>query len=144
MDSGNTEIISRIKFIGRIQKGEKLNVRHMYVQPDSWFTRLSRTFFNTDNRMNTFNFIENIIKRCFDIIILNKDSSKISDRCLVINIISDIKTGLKGVHNLKDTYCTDIMFCCKLDTLIQETTFKLMEIEQTFQGDDESESRSTN
>ena len=67
MDSGTSEILSRIKFIGRIQKGEKVNVRYMYVQPDSWLTRFSRTFFATDNRMNTYHFIDNTIKRCFEI-----------------------------------------------------------------------------
>lgn len=137
MDSGTAEIISRIKFIGRIQKGEKINVRYMYVQPDSWFTRLSRTFFNADNRMNTYNFLENTIKRCFDIITLNKDSVKISERCLVVNILSDLKTALEGIHNLKDTYGTDVMFCCKLDTLIQETTSKLLELEQSLQEESE-------
>ena len=30
MDS-NQEIISRLKFIGRLKKGEKVNTRHMYV-----------------------------------------------------------------------------------------------------------------
>lgn len=137
MDSGTTEIISRIKFIGRIQKGEKVNVRYMYVQPDSWFTRISRTFLNADNRMNTYNFLENTIKRSFDIVTLTKDSVKISERCLVVNIVTDLKTALEGIHNLKDTYGTDVMFCCKLDTLIQETTSKLLELEHCLQGDTE-------
>ena len=133
MDSGTNEIISRIKFIGRIQKGEKINVRYMYVQPDSWITKISRTFFATDTRMNSFHFIENTIKRSFEIITLNKDSTKISERCLVINIIADLKSALEGIINLKDTYGSDVMFCCKLDTLVQETTSKLVEIEQTLQ-----------
>ena len=129
------EIISRIKFIGRIQKGEKINVRYMYVQPDSWLTTLSRTFFNADNRMNTYTFLENTIKRCFDIIIINKDSVKISERCLVVNIITDLKTALEGIQNLKDTYGSDVMFCCKLDTLIQETSSSLLEFEQLLQDE---------
>ena len=133
MDSGTSEILSRLKFIGRIQKGEKINVRYMYVQPDSWLTRLSRTFFATDTRMNSFHFIDNTIKRCFDIITLNKDSAKISERCLVVNIISDLKGVLEGINNLKDTYAIDVMFCCKLDTLIQDTTSKLVELEQNMQ-----------
>jgi hypothetical protein len=128
-DANVSDIISKLKFIGRIQKGEKVNVRYMYVQQDSWITRLSRTFFSTDNRMNTCHFVENTIKRSFDIINLNKESNKISDKCLVRNIIEDIKNALIGINNIKDTYMLDIMFCCKLDTLIQETNSKLLEFD---------------
>ena len=42
----NKEIVSRLKFIGRIQKGEKINTRHMYVQQDDLTTTISRTFIN--------------------------------------------------------------------------------------------------
>ena len=54
---------------------------------------------------------------------------KISDRCLVSNMIADIKESLKGVENLKEAYATDIMYCCKLDTLIQDTNSRLTELE---------------
>ena len=107
-----------------------MNVRYMYVQPDSILTRLSRTFFATDNRTNSYNFVETTINRSFEIISLNKDSTKISDQCLVINIISDLRIVIQGINNLKETYSQDVMFCCKLDTLIQDTTSRLVEIEQ--------------
>jgi len=57
MDS-NQEIISRLKFIGRIKKGEKINTRHMYVQPDGLGTSFSRTFVYQDNRGNALNFVQ--------------------------------------------------------------------------------------
>jgi hypothetical protein len=129
LDAGTSEIISRLKFIGRLQKGEKINVRYMYVQSDSLLTRLSRTFFATDNRSNTFNFIDTTINRSFEIISLNRDSTKISEQCLVANIIKDLRTATKGINNLIDTYKDDVMFCCKLDTLIQDTFSRLTEIE---------------
>ncbi len=131
MDSGTNEIISRLKFIGRIQKGEKINVKYMYVQPDSLLTRISRTLFATDNRMNCYNFLENTVNRSFEIITLNQNSTKISERCLVLNIISDMKGALEGIENIKDTYIHDVMFGCKLDTLIQETTARLVELEES-------------
>lgn len=131
MDSGTSEIISRLKFIGRIQKGEKINVKYMYVQPDNWTTSISRTLFASDNRLNCYNFIDTTVKRSFEIINLNKTSEKLSERCLVINIIKDIKDALQGITNLKDTYNQDVMFCCKLDTIIQDTTSRLVELEQS-------------
>ena len=129
MDVNTSEIISKIKFIGRIQKGEKINVRNMCVQQNNWITRISRTFFTCDDRLNAFHFVENILKRAFEIISLNRSSMKISDRCLVSNMIADIKESLKGVENLKEAYATDIMYCCKLDTLIQDTNSRLTELE---------------
>ena len=50
------EVISRLKFIGKIQKGEKINVKYMFVQPKGIATRISRTIINQDNRNNTLNF----------------------------------------------------------------------------------------
>ena len=61
------EIIPRIKFIGKIQKGEKMNVKHMQVQPDSIFTRISRSFIHTDTRSNTYTFVNYSIKKGFEI-----------------------------------------------------------------------------
>ena len=58
MESGK-EIISSLKFIGKLQKGDKINTKFMYRQPDGLPTRISRTFINQDNRHNTINFIQN-------------------------------------------------------------------------------------
>lgn len=139
MDSGTSEILSRLKFIGRIQKGEKINVKYMYVQPDNWTTSISRTLFAADNRMNCYNFVDMTIKRSFEIVNLNKTSEKLSERCLVVNVIKDIKDALQGITNLKDTYNQDIMFCCKLDTIIQDTTSRLVELEENLDIDTSSE-----
>lgn len=133
MDIHTSDIISKLKFIGRINKGEKINVKYMYVQQDSWITRISRTLFATDNRMNTYNFIDNTIKRSFEIINLNKTSIKLSDHILVLSIITDLKDALQGILNLKDTYIHDVMFCCKLDTIIQDTTSRITEFEESGQ-----------
>jgi hypothetical protein len=49
----NEDVISKLKFLGRVQKGEKINVRHMFVQPDGLATKISRSFINLDSRGNT-------------------------------------------------------------------------------------------
>ena len=45
----------------------------------------------------------------------------------MINIITDLKHAVNGISNLKETYKADLMFCCKLDTLIQEINSRLNE-----------------
>ena len=70
------EVISRLKFISRINGGEKINVRYMFVQQDDIATKISRTLYYKDNRRNALSFIKNTIKRSFEIIKFYKNSNK--------------------------------------------------------------------
>ena len=129
MDPATNEVLSKLKFIGKIEKGEKINVKYLFVQPSNWFTKISRTFYMTDNRINAFNFIESTINRCFEIISVNKQTKAFSSYKLIDIILNDIRDSLVGIKNLKDTYSYDVMFCCKLDTLIDSINFRINEYE---------------
>lgn len=126
----NKEVVSRLKFISRINKGEKINVRSAYpfVQQDDMPTRLSRTFYYKDNRGNALNFVRNTIERSFEILNLYLRSNKKSEKALCKNIINDLKRAKNGILNLRETYTADTMFCCDLDTILQEIDAKLIEI----------------
>lgn len=127
MDSATSEIISKLKFIGKLQKGEKINVKYLYVQPTNWFTRLSRTFYLTDNRMNAFNFIESTINRSFEIVTVNRQNKTTTSEKLIETITLDLREAITGITNFKDTYKDDVMFCCKLDTLIENIMYRIGE-----------------
>jgi hypothetical protein len=124
MDS-NQEIISRLKFIGKLKKGEKINTRHMYVQPDGFGTALSRTFIHQDNRGNALNFCQETINRAFELLVTYKRSEKPSDQVLYGHLISDLELAKTGLVNLKFTYITDTKFGCDMDTLLQNIVAKL-------------------
>lgn len=123
------EIISRLKFIGKVQKGEKINVKYMFVQPEGIATRISRTIINQDNRNNTLNFVRSTITRTFEIITSYSSSTKESNRCICSHIIKDLQQAKTGLLNIKDTYLSDIKFTCDIDTLLQDIDAKLSEIE---------------
>lgn len=123
------EVISRLKFIGKVQKGDKINVKYMFVQPEGIVTRLSRTLINQDNRNNTLNFLRSTVTRTFEIISTYSSSTKESHRHICSHIIKDLQQSKIGLINLKDTYISDIKFTCDIDTLIQEIDAKLKEIE---------------
>ena len=125
MESDNKEIVSRLKFISRINGGEKINVRYMYVQQDDIATRLSRTLYHKDNRNNALSFIKDTIDRSFEIIKTYKNSDLESKRILCQHILSDIKEAKKGILNLKETYLEDIMFCCRIDVVVQDMDARL-------------------
>lgn len=122
------EVISRLKFIGKVQKGEKINVKYMFVQPEGIATRISRTLIHQDNRSNTLNFLRGTIARTFEIISTYTTSTKESHRHISIHVINDLRQAKNGLNNLKDTYLDDIKFTCDIDTLLQEIDAKLAEI----------------
>ena len=125
------DIISKIKMIGKINPDDKISVRGMYIQKRGLITSFSRTLINNDNRENTLTFLINTIKKAFEILshyyIVYEKDKKAGDKLMFINLLTDIKNAKTGLYNLKDTYDSDIMFCCKIETLIQEIDAKLIE-----------------
>ncbi len=133
------EVISRLKFIGKIQKGEKINVKYMFVQPEGIATRISRTLINQCNRQNTLNFVRNTIKRTFEIIKNYRDSKNESHLHICNHIIYDLKQSQKGIVNIKHTYINDLKVCCDLDTLLQEIEAFISTIEMEIERQREKE-----
>ncbi len=123
----NDEIISRLKFIAKINPGEKISVKGMYVQPDGILTTISRSLITHDSRENTMNFLNTAIKKGFDILSTYSESKSPFDRQMFMNVLTDLRAAKTGLANLRQTYDTDRMFCCKLDTLEQEIDAKLLQ-----------------
>ena len=119
------EVISRLKFIGKINNGEKINTLHMYVQPSGLCTTISRTFINQDNRMNTLNFCRDTIQRSFELLITFERSENQTDNLLYTNVVHDLKKAINGLNNIKLTYISDTKFCCDMDTIIQDITSRI-------------------
>ena len=124
MDS-NQEIISKLKFIGKIKKGEKINTRHMYVQPDGLSTSIIRTFIYQDNRGNVLNFCQETISRSFELLVTYERSEKNTEQVLFGHLLTDLQQATNGLANLKFTYIADTKFCCDMDTLLQIITARL-------------------
>lgn len=120
----NKETISRLKFIGRIQIGDKVNLKSMYIQPDGLITQLLRSI-NQDNRSKTLIFLQDTISKTFEILKCYETSTKLSERIMCSNLILDLKNSKNGLHNLKETYILDVKFVCDIDTLLQSIDAKL-------------------
>lgn len=134
---GNQEIISRLKFIGKLKKGEKINTCHMYVQQDGITTSLSRTFAYQDNRGNALNFCQETISRSFELLITYERSDSSTEKVLFSRLIEDLQQSTVGLRNLKFTYITDIKFCCDMDTLLENVLAKLYKYTIIETNDDE-------
>ncbi len=127
------EVISKIKMIGKINPDDKIAVKGMYIQKKGLLTTVSRTLINHDNRENTMTFLSTTIKKGFEILTgyynMYMGEKRGSDRIMFINLLSDMRNARIGLFNLKATYEGDVMFCCKLETLIQEMDAKLVQYE---------------
>ena len=129
MDDNQRETISKLKFLGKIKKGEKINVKEMTLQTESYLTAASRTLWFVDNRNNTMSFIQTTIQAGFDLLnLLNKNTGNVSDDELSKTIIRDISSAKIGINNLKTTYSDDTYFCCSVDTFVQTITAKLLDL----------------
>lgn len=122
----NKETLSRLKFLGKIQIGEKINLKYMYVQNDGLLTQISRNIFQ-DNRNKTLIFVQDTINKSFEILNCYENSVKLAERIMCDNIIEDLKNSKKGLINMKETYATDVKFCCDIDTLLQIIDARLTE-----------------
>lgn len=120
------EVLSRLKFIGMIQKGDKINVKHLYIETTGFLTSLYRTFFYPCSRFETITFVSNTIYRSFDIYKKVEEEKK---AILCINILIDLRKAEEGLKNLRETYIYDIKFTCDVDVLIQDIEIKLNELE---------------
>lgn len=128
MNCDEDDNISRLKFIGKIKKGDKINLKYMYVQQNNIFTKINRSFFSVDNRSNTLNFITDTIKKGFEELKVHIDNNTIFDSTIASNMVVDLDNCKNGLTNLKDTYNDDVMFCCKIDTILQEIDARIEEI----------------
>ena len=121
----NSETISKLKLIGKLQNGDKLNTKYVFIQKDGFLTRLSRYFYYQDNRQNTINFVRNTIYSTFTLIITLKKSNKQYDNLILLNIIEDLECAKQGMVNLKNTYADDLKFICDIETLLESVEVEL-------------------
>jgi hypothetical protein len=127
--SNNTfaELLSNLKFLSKIKKDQKINVRDMFIQENNWTTSLSRTVYKVDNRKNTLHFIQNLITTSFSTCksLINSDNK--SDYTMNQSLLNGLLKSRDGIENLKYTYKDDIHFACILDTIIENINVQIIQ-----------------
>ena len=131
--NSDADIITRLKFIAKIGRNEKINTYHMFIQPDDIMTKFSRTFWNKDTRSRAEQFILSTVHRALTIVEYYIDLlPRLVDRnekelCATTfrNLVHDLEKSRTGIHNLKETYATDQNFECKMESILQLIEAKL-------------------
>jgi hypothetical protein len=123
----NNEIISNLKFIGKIKTGEQINIDSLSICSRNMFSGFYRSLYG-ESRDKTFNFFSLIIKRAFEKVQAFISSERMPDKMLCIQILKNLQLSIIGLNNLKETYKDDRSFVCDLETLIENIESKLEEI----------------
>jgi len=121
------EIMARLKFIGHIQREEKINTKYVSRHPNNMATRFWRTVLYSDNRTNALKFVKDVIARSLEIIELQHN-----DLVMCRSIVSDLIKAKQGITNLKYTYNEDTKFCCDMDVVIENIASQLTNIKEKY------------
>ena len=127
LEEKNRENITKLKFIGTFQPGEKVDVRNLRIENTSIITPIKRMFFG-ESRDTTYSFLNNTIDRTFEIISANCNSERLSEKLLCKNIINDLIKSVAGLKNIQKTYEDDKLFHCNIETIIESIQSKLSEL----------------
>lgn len=122
------ETVSRLKFIGKIEKDEKVNVGDMYMQSvNSYTTSISRKL-KGETGEKTFIFIRSVINQSFHV--LSKSAKLETDYQVTLskNIIRDLLMASRGIRNLEQTYGNDRILVAKFETLRENIAGRLHEL----------------
>jgi hypothetical protein len=134
----NDFLSAKLKFIGKIKPNDKINVKHLYIQPNNILSKISRSFVYHDERENALSFVYSTIEKTLEMINntlmepqkdIKLDPSK-EDRML--NIVIDLKNAIYGIKNLALTYSDDKYFCCKIEVLVQDINSTLKSMSSKF------------
>ena len=128
------DIQTRLKFIGMIQPGEKVDVRNLRIESNTMITPIKRMFFG-DSREATYNFCLHTIESAFRLIYSLAANQKISDDETCVYILRDMQKAIQGLVNIQQTYKEykeDKMFMCKIETLIETVGFKVLDVKQKY------------
>ena len=126
------EVLTRLKLIGTLKPGEKLDIRKMRIESNNILTPLKRMFFG-DSREATYTFFCNTIERAFSILYSLASTNKTSDVIICSHIVKDMELAIEGIKNVQNTYKEDKMYFCNLETLMQTINAKNMDVKEKYE-----------
>lgn len=128
MTSSIQETLSCLKFIGKLQRGDRIDTRSVSVQPDGIWTMFQRTFLRKDSRGNALAFIYETISRALEIFVMYERSDVPSEKALCPHIVRDMQRAKQGLKNFQQTYSADQKFSCDIETMLQIIDTRLTDI----------------
>lgn len=120
-------ISSKLKFISKLKKGQKISVSTNSIQDNTYWTSLMRSM-TGENREKVYNFISEVIQDSLSILDSLSNSNNEYDIRVCKNLITDLIYLTPGLKNLQETYKEDVMYVAKLITLLENLEVKIKEL----------------
>lgn len=120
------DVVSRLKFISKIQPNQLVDLKSFSIMEQSLSTSLYRTCvrMGSENRESVLLFFTNTINSSLELAtkyFSHKEEYYIN---IAKMIIHSLEKARGGILNFKKTYIHDIMFCSKIETLIEHLDIK--------------------
>lgn len=128
----NNNIIAKLKLIGKLEPGQKINTKGCYLQTKSLYTSIVR-FLSQETSIETLSFLRSIIDDSFELIQIRLNSKDDFNILSCKNIIQDIIKSTKGLINIKTTYFDegDLIVSGDIEILIEDINMKLEILKKT-------------
>ena len=107
------ETIIKVKLIGSLKVGQKINTKYLLVQEDSLLTMISRRLYG-ESRTNSVLFCRNAIEQ-----IMNMDK-RINDPNIKKTICNDLVQAKLGLIALQETYVGDVRVVSELEEILSQ------------------------
>ena len=126
-----SSVLTKLKFIGTIKPKEKLDVKHLTIQRDTYWNAFWRMV-NQESWENTVEFFDSTYNDAFQNlnVLISRPNKTPTDLVICQSIIRDIRASLTGIKHAQVTYWYDRLIICRLQTLIDMTTFNLERLKE--------------
>jgi len=128
------DLISKLKFISKIHPGCVIDLKSFTVMEQCLSTSLYRTCvrMGAENRDSVLLFFMSTVNMSLDLaekyIFLNQEYYT----RLSFLILNSLEKAKNGIMNYKKTYEDDIMFCSRVETLIETLDIKYMNLNKKY------------
>ena len=133
------EVLTNLKIISQIKKGEKLLISKDILEIDNTNFQFLRRYFTGNSREATLKYFDSLIERAFELIDItynsknknsnnnyfNEENSRILQRFSI-----EMTNSCKGLNNLKETYTDDITTTSQLEIMVDKLIRRIEKIQK--------------
>jgi len=120
LDKNQYDIITKLKFLSKMQVGDKINVDELKLERNGFILGMKRRLWTIDNRQNGERFVRGVIEGGLEEMKrLTQKSGGKREEVIGRGLLIEMRGALKGVRTLKGTYSEDTYYCCGIDTYIE-------------------------
>jgi hypothetical protein len=120
------DVIAKLRFISKIEIGNKVNVKDMFVRDNTvvW-QRILRSFHNwflqgCESKESTLKYIEKVTDEAIVLIREQRNYPNDAYRQEIADILlRNLENSLQGTKNLKKTYEDDISFVARIEAYLE-------------------------